>query len=41
MSSKYSKKELNEFKEKILIKKKEVLKDIVDSQDIADNMQEN
>ena len=41
MSNKYSKKELNEFREKILIKKKEVLKDIVDSQDIADNMLEN
>ena len=37
----YSKKELKEFKEKIEAKKKEVLKDIMDSQDIADNMLEN
>ena len=41
MSNKYSKKELDEFREKIQIKKKDVLKDIVDSQDIADNMLEN
>ena len=41
MSGKYSKKELNNFRDEILIKKKEVLKDIVDSQDIADNMLEN
>jgi len=41
MSGKYSKKELNKFRDEILIKKKEVLKDIVDSQDIADNMLEN
>ena len=41
MSGKYSKKELNDFRDGILIKKKEVLKDIVDSQDIADNMLEN
>ena len=40
-SNKYSKKELKEFKEKIIVKKKEVLKDIIDSQDIADNMLEN
>ena len=41
MSNKYSKKELDEFREKIQIKKKDVLKDIVDSQYIADNMLEN
>ena len=41
MSGKYSKKELSDFRDGILIKKKEVLKDIVDSQDIADNMLEN
>ena len=37
----YSKKELEAFKEKIIAKKEEVLKDIMDSQDIADNMLEN
>jgi len=37
----YSKKELKEFEEKIIAKKEEVLKDIMDSQDIADNMLEN
>tara|TARA_B100001758_G_C18372868_1_gene592463 strand:- start:266 stop:643 length:378 start_codon:yes stop_codon:yes gene_type:complete len=37
----YSKKELKDFKEKIILKKEEVLKDIMDSQDIADNMLEN
>ena len=40
-SNKYSKKELKEFKEKIIAKKAEVLKDIMDSKDIADNMLEN
>ena len=40
-SKAYSKKELKEFKEKIKAKKEEVLKDIMDSQDIADNMLEN
>ena len=40
-SKAYSKKELKEFKEKIIAKKEEVLKDIMDSQDIADNMLEN
>ena len=40
-TNKYSKKELKEFKEKIISKKEEVLKDIMDSQDIADNMLEN
>ena len=40
-SNKYSKKELEEFKEKIIAKKEEVLKDIMDSKDIADNMLEN
>ena len=37
----YSKKELDNFKEKIIKKKEEVLKDIIKSQDIADNMLEN
>ena len=37
----YSKKELKDFKEKITAKKKEVFKDIINSQDIADNMLEN
>ena len=40
-NNKYSKKELDDFKEKINAKKNAVLKDIVDSQDIADNMVEN
>ena len=40
-SNKYSKKELKEFKEQIIAKKEEVLKDIMDSKDIADNMLEN
>ena len=40
-SNKYSKKELKEFKEKIIAKKAEVLKDIMNSKDIADNMLEN
>jgi RNA polymerase-binding transcription factor DksA len=40
-SNKYSKKELKEFKEKIIAKKAEVLKDIINSKDIADNMLEN
>ena len=39
--NKYSKKELDNFKEKIIKKKEEVLKDIIKSQDIADNMLEN
>ena len=38
---KYTKKELDDFRVKIINKKKQVLKDIVDSQDIADNMLEN
>ena len=37
----YSKKELKDFKEKITAKKEEVFKDIMNSQDIADNMLEN
>ena len=37
----YTKKELKEFKEKIIAKKEEVFKDIINSQDIADNMLEN
>ena len=41
MNKKYSKIELNDFKEKIIKKKEDVLKDIMDSQDIADNMLEN
>ena len=40
-NNKYSKKELDDFKGKINAKKDAVLKDIVDSQDIADNMVEN
>ena len=40
-NNKYSKKELKDFKEKIIQKKDAVLKDIMDSQDIADNMLEN
>ena len=40
-SNKYSKKELKEFKEKITAKKEQVFKDIINSQDIADNMLEN
>ena len=40
-SNKYTKKELKDFKVKIEKKKEEVLKDIMDSQDIADNMLEN
>ena len=39
-SNKYSKKELKKFKEKITAKKEKVLKDIMDSKDIADNMLE-
>ena len=41
MNKKYSKVELNDFRKKIIQKKENVLKDIVDSQDIADNMLEN
>ena len=41
ITSKYSKKELDNFKKKIIQKKKKVLKDITDSQGIADNMLEN
>ena len=40
-SKKYSKKELNIFKKNILNKRDDVLKDILDSKDIADNMLEN
>ena len=40
-SQKYTSKELKDFKKKIEKKKEEVLKDIMDSQDIADNMLEN
>ena len=39
--NKYTKKELNDFKEKINQKKDDVLKDIIKSQKIADNMLEN
>ena len=39
--NKYTKKELNDFKEKIIKKKDDVLKDIIKSQKIADNMLEN
>ena len=41
MNKKYSKVELSDFRKKIIQKKENVLKDIVDSQDIADNMLEN
>ena len=41
MNKEYSKKELEDFKIKIVKKKEEVLKDIMSSQDIADNMLEN
>ena len=41
MSDKYSKEELKDFKNKIIKKKKDVLKEIMSSQDIADNMLEN
>ena len=41
MNKKYSKIELNDFRKKIIQKKENVLKDIVNSQDIADNMLEN
>ena len=41
MDKEYSKKELEDFKNKIVKKKEEVLKDIMSSQDIADNMLEN
>ena len=40
-NKKYSKKELSIFKEEILKKREDVLKDILDSKDIADNMLEN
>ena len=39
--NKYSKKELTDFKKQILQKKDDVLKDIMKSQDMADNMLEN
>ncbi len=41
MNTQYSKKELEDFRKKITKKKEEVLKDIMSSQDIADNMLEN
>ena len=41
MSNKYSEAELKDFKNKIIKKKKDVLKEIMSSQDIADNMLEN
>ena len=40
-AKRYTKKELKEFKEKITAKKEKVFKDIMNSQDIADNMLEN
>ena len=40
-TNKYTKKELNDFKAQIIQKKEDVLKDIIKSQDIADNMLEN
>ena len=41
MDKKYSEIELNDFRKKIIKKKEDVLKDIMNSQDIADNMLEN
>ena len=41
MNTKYSKTELEDFKKKIIKKKEDVLKEIISSQDIADNMLEN
>jgi len=41
MSNKYSKEELKDFKNKIIKKKEDVLKEIISSQDLADNMLEN
>ena len=41
MSDKYSKEELKDFKNKIIKKKEDVLKEIMSSQDLADNMLEN
>ena len=41
MSDKYSKEELKDFKNKIIKKKEDVLKEIISSQDLADNMLEN
>ena len=40
-TNKYTKKELDDFKKQIMQKKDDVLKDIIKSQDIADNMLEN
>ena len=40
-SKKYSKKKLNIFKKNVLNKREDVLKDILESKDIADNMLEN
>ena len=41
MSNKYSEAELKDFKNKIIKKKEDVLKEIMSSQDLADNMLEN
>ena len=41
MSDKYSTEELKDFKNKIIKKKEDVLKEIMSSQDLADNMLEN
>ena len=41
MSNKYSEEELKDFKNKIIKKKEDVLKEIMSSQDLADNMLEN
>ena len=41
MNDKYSKAELKDFKNKIIKKKEDVLKEIMSSQDLADNMLEN
>ncbi len=41
MSNNYSEAELKDFKNKIIKKKEDVLKEIMSSQDLADNMLEN
>ena len=41
MDNKYSEAELKDFKNKIIKKKEDVLKEIISSQDLADNMLEN
>jgi RNA polymerase-binding transcription factor DksA len=41
MDNQYSEEELKDFKNKIIKKKEDVLKEIISSQDLADNMLEN